>query len=55
MSILGILNGIIGIVFAMRLLRINGNLNGYKKPLAYTCLALLFAVAALIALMAARG
>jgi len=39
MSILGILNGIIGIVFAMRLLRINGNLNGYKKPLAYVYMA----------------
>ena len=39
MSILGILNGIIGIVFAMRLLRINGNLNGYKKPLAYIYMA----------------
>jgi uncharacterized membrane protein (DUF485 family) len=37
--ILGILNGVIGIVFATRLLRINGNLNGYKKPLAYVYLA----------------
>jgi uncharacterized membrane protein (DUF485 family) len=37
--ILGILNGVIGIVFATRLLRINGNLNGYKKPLAYIYLA----------------
>lgn len=39
MAILGILNGVIGIVFATRLLRINGNLNGYKKPLAYVYLA----------------
>lgn len=39
MSILGILNGIIGIVFAMRILRMNGNLNGYKKPLAYVYMA----------------
>ena len=37
--ILGVLNGVIGIVFATRLLRINGNLNGYKKPLAYLYLA----------------
>lgn len=37
--ILGVLNGVIGIVFATRLLRINGNLNGYKKPLAYVYLA----------------
>jgi len=37
--ILGVLNGVIGIVFATRLLRINGNLNGYKKPLAYIYLA----------------
>jgi hypothetical protein len=37
--ILGILNGVIGIVFATRLLRVNGNLNGYKKPLAYIYLA----------------
>jgi hypothetical protein len=39
MAVLGILNGIIGIVFATRLLRMNGNLNGYKKPLAYVYLA----------------
>jgi len=39
MVILGILNGVIGIVFATRLLKINGNLNGYKKPLAYVYLA----------------
>lgn len=38
-AILGILNGVIGIVFATRLLKINGNLNGYKKPLAYIYLA----------------
>jgi hypothetical protein len=37
--ILGVLNGVIGIVFATRLLKINGNLNGYKKPLAYIYLA----------------
>jgi len=37
--ILGVLNGVIGIVFATRLFRINGNLNGYKKPLAYLYLA----------------
>jgi hypothetical protein len=37
--ILGVLNGVIGIVFATRLLRIDGNLNGYKKPLAYVYLA----------------
>jgi uncharacterized membrane protein (DUF485 family) len=37
--ILGVLNGVIGIVFATRLLRINGNLNGYKRPLAYVYLA----------------
>lgn len=39
MVVLGILNGVIGIVFATRLLRMNGNLNGYKKPLAYVYLA----------------
>ncbi len=39
MAVLGVLNGVIGIVFAMRLLRVNGNLNGYKKPLAYIYLA----------------
>ena len=39
MVILGVLNGVIGIVFATRLLRINGSLNGYKKPLAYIYLA----------------
>jgi len=39
MVIVGILNGVIGIVFATRLLRINGNLNGYKKPLSYVYLA----------------
>jgi hypothetical protein len=39
MVILGVLNGVIGIVFATRLLKINGNLNGYKKPLAYVYLA----------------
>jgi hypothetical protein len=38
-AILGVLNGVVGIVFATRLLRINGNLNGYKKPLAYVYLA----------------
>ena len=37
--ILGVLNGVIGIVFATRLFRVNGNLNGYKKPLAYVYLA----------------
>lgn len=31
--------GILGIVYSRRLLRLNGNLNGYLKPLAYTCLA----------------
>ncbi len=36
---LGVLNGVIGIVFATRLLRVNGSLNGYKKPLAYLYLA----------------
>ncbi len=39
MVILGVLNGVIGIVFATRLLKVNGNLNGYKKPLAYVYLA----------------
>jgi hypothetical protein len=39
MAVLGILNGVIGIVFATRLLKVNGNLNGYKKPLAYVYLA----------------
>lgn len=39
MVVLGVLNGVIGIVFATRLLKINGNLNGYKKPLAYVYLA----------------
>ena len=39
MVILGVLNGVIGIVFATRLLKINGSLNGYKKPLAYIYLA----------------
>jgi len=39
MAVLGVLNGVIGIVFATRLLRVNGNLNGYKKPLAYVYLA----------------
>ena len=39
MVILGVLNGVIGIVFALRLLRVNGNLNGYKKPLAYVYFA----------------
>ena len=29
----------IGIVFALRLLRLEGDLLGYKKPLAYICLA----------------
>jgi uncharacterized membrane protein (DUF485 family) len=38
-GILGVLNGVIGIVFATRLLKVNGNLNGYKKPLAYLYLA----------------
>jgi hypothetical protein len=37
--VLGVLNGVIGIVFATRLLRVNGNLNGYKKPLAYVYMA----------------
>jgi len=36
---LGVLNGVIGLVFAMRLLRVNGSLNGYKKPLAYVYVA----------------
>lgn len=39
LGVLGILNGVIGIVFATRLLRINGTLNGYKKPLVYVYLA----------------
>lgn len=39
MAVLGVLNGVIGIVFATRLLRINGSLNGYRKPLAYVYLA----------------
>lgn len=39
LAVLGVLNGVIGIVFATRLLKINGNLNGYKKPLAYVYLA----------------
>lgn len=39
MVVLGVLNGVIGIVFAMRLLRLNGNLNGYKKPFAYIYIA----------------
>jgi len=39
MVVIGVLNGIVGIVFATRLLRVNGNLNGYKKPLAYVYLA----------------
>lgn len=38
-AVLAVLNGVIGIVFATRLLRLNGSLNGYKKPLAYTYLA----------------
>jgi len=37
--VLALVNGVIGIVFATRLLRINGNLSGYKKPLAYVYLA----------------
>ncbi len=39
MVVLGVLNGVVGIVFATRLLRVNGSLNGYKKPLAYVYLA----------------
>lgn len=39
LTVLGVLNGVVGIVFATRLLRLNGNLNGYKKPLAYVYLA----------------
>ena len=39
LGVLGVLNGVIGIVFATRLLRVNGNLNGYKKPLIYTYVA----------------
>ena len=38
-AMLGITVGILGIVFATRLLRLNGNLNGMLKPLAYTYLA----------------
>jgi hypothetical protein len=37
-GVLCIALGAIGMVFATRLLRINENLNGYKKPLAYVCL-----------------
>lgn len=32
----GIIMGIIGIVFSLRLLKVPGSLNGYLKPLAYT-------------------
>jgi len=39
MLVLGILNGIVGIVFATRLRRVNGNLNGYKNALVYVYLA----------------
>jgi hypothetical protein len=39
MAVVAILNGVIGLVFATRLLKVNGNLNGYKKPLAYVYLA----------------
>jgi hypothetical protein len=38
-AMLGITVGILGIVFATRLLHLNGNLNGMLKPLAYTYLA----------------
>ena len=38
LAVVAILNGDIGIVFATRLLKVNGNLNGYKKPLAYVYL-----------------
>lgn len=44
----GIAMGAIGIIFALRLLKVPGNLNGYLKPLAYTqliasiCFALVF-------------
>jgi hypothetical protein len=30
--------GVLGAVYSRRLLRMSGNLNGYLKPLAYTCL-----------------
>lgn len=36
---LGLAYGIVGIVFALRLLKLNGNLNGYLKPLAYIMMA----------------
>jgi hypothetical protein len=39
LAVLGVLNGVIGIVFATRLQRLNGNLNGYKKPLVSVYLA----------------
>jgi hypothetical protein len=47
-AIAGIVLGVIGIVFALRLLKVPGSLNGYLKPLAYTeligsiCFAVVF-------------
>jgi hypothetical protein len=38
-AMLGIALGILGIVYATRLLRLNGDLNGMLKPLAYTYMA----------------
>jgi len=35
----GLIMGVLGVVYARRLLSMSGNLNGYLKPLAYTCLA----------------
>lgn len=56
----GLIMGILGIVYARRLLRMNGNLNGYLKPLAYTYMAasicfvlLVFAPVGLILYLAA--
>jgi hypothetical protein len=39
LACLCVLCGALGGVFAMRLLRMDGDLHGYKKPLAYTALA----------------
>ena len=33
-----VIMGVLGIVYARRLLRMNGTLNGYLKPLAYSYL-----------------
>jgi hypothetical protein len=38
-ALLAVALGILGIVYAVRLLRLNGDLNGMLKPLAYTSMA----------------